>query len=309
MKPLNLYTLTRVSDPCRFSSFESVLSVRESIQNFKEHEINSLRVLADQLFSAGKSIPLLDGFFFSYRIPQISKEFDLLRIGSDSIVNIELKSGAVPTDRIEKQLAQNRYYLAHTQNRVLTFCYIDKQNRLFQLNDDLTLSEQPISELVDSLAVQGNLFDGNIDTLFRPADFLVSPINTPSQFLQNQYFLTSHQEKIKNQIIALESSRTDYQFIGITGGAGTGKTLLLYDLAVALSEYGKCCIVHCGIMAAGHLFLHSHLQSVDIVEAKTITESFDFSPYSFILVDESQRIHLNQYRIIINKCKFYFRMS
>ena len=133
MKPLNLYTLTRVSDPCRFSSFESVLSVRESIQNFKEHEINSLRVLADQLFSAGKSIPLLDGFFFSYRIPQISKEFDLLRIGSDSIVNIELKSGAVPTDRIEKQLAQNRYYLAHTQNRVLTFCYIDKQNRLFQL--------------------------------------------------------------------------------------------------------------------------------------------------------------------------------
>ena len=258
MKSLNLYTLTRVSDPCRFSSFESVLSVRESIQNFKEHEINSLRVLADQLFSAGKSLPLLDGFFFSYRIPQISKEFDLLRIGSDSIVNIELKSGTVPTDRIEKQLAQNRYYLAHTQKRVLTFCYIAKQNRLFQLDDDLTLSEQPISELVDSLAAQGNLFDGNIDTLFRPADFLVSPINTPSKFLQNQFFLTSHQEKIKNQIIALENSRTDYQFIGITGGAGTGKTLLLYDLAVTLSEYGKCCIVHCGIMAAGHLFLHSH---------------------------------------------------
>lgn len=102
MKPLNLYTLTRVSDPCRFSSFESVLSVRESIQNFKEHEINSLRILADQLLSAGKSLPLLDGFFFSYRIPQISKEFDLLRIGSDSIVNIELKSGMVPTERIEK---------------------------------------------------------------------------------------------------------------------------------------------------------------------------------------------------------------
>ena len=113
MKPVNLYTLTRVSDPCRFSSFESVLSVRESIQNFKEHEINSLRILADQLLSAGKSLPLLDGFFFSYRIPQISKEFDLLRIGSDSIVNIELKSGMVPTERIEKQLTQNRYYLAH----------------------------------------------------------------------------------------------------------------------------------------------------------------------------------------------------
>ena len=40
MKPVNLYTLTSVSDPHRFSSFESVLSVRESIQNFKEHEIN-----------------------------------------------------------------------------------------------------------------------------------------------------------------------------------------------------------------------------------------------------------------------------
>ena len=309
MKPVNLYTLTRISDPQRFSSFESVLSVRESIQNFKEHEINGLRILADQLFSVGKSLPLLDGFFFSYRIPQISKEFDLLRIGSDSIVNIELKSGAVPTERIEKQLTQNRYYLAHTQKRVLTFCYISKQNRLFQLDDDLKLSEQPISELVDSLAAQGNLFDGNIDTLFRPADFLVSPINTPSKFLQNQYFLTSHQEKIKNQIVALENSRTDYQFIGITGGAGTGKTLLLYDLAVTLSEYGKCCIVHCGIMAAGHLFLHSHFQNVDIVEAKNISELFDFSPYSFILVDESQRIHLNQYRIIVNKCKTHSQLT
>ena len=143
----------------------------------------------------------MDGFFFSYRIPQISKEFDLLRIGEDSIINIELKSGAVPSERIEKQLTQNRYYLAHTKKRVYTFCYISKQNRLFQLDDTLTLQEQPVEELVDTLTAQGNLFSGNINSLFRPADFLVSPINTPTNFLKKQYFLTSHQEKIKAQIM------------------------------------------------------------------------------------------------------------
>lgn len=299
MKPVNLYALTRVCSAKHFSCFESVLSVRESTQDFKEHELNSLRSLVDQLINAQMNISLMDGFFFSYRIPQISKEFDLLRIGEDSIINIELKSGAVPTERIEKQLTQNRYYLAHTKKRVYTFCYISKQNRLFQLDDTLTLQEQPVEELVETLTAQENLFSGNIDSLFRPADFLVSPINTPTNFLKKQYFLTSHQEKIKAQIMELQGVRTDYQYVGITGGAGTGKTLLLYDIAVALSGIGKCCIVHCGIMAPGHQFLNDHLPNVDIVEAKSISLYFDFSPYTFILVDESQRIHLHQYEIIV----------
>ena len=299
MKPVNLYALTRVCSTQHFSCFEAVLSVREAVQAFKEHELNSLRLLVDQLTGASMSVSLMDGFFFSYRIPQISKEFDLLRIGEDSIVNIELKSGTVPVERIEKQLTQNRYYLAHTKKRIYTFCYIAKQNRLFQLDDTLTLREQPIEELIETLSAQGNLFDGNIDSLFRPADFLVSPINTPANFLKKQYFLTSHQEKIKTQIMDIQGVRTDYQYIGITGGAGTGKTLLLYDIAVALSSFGKSCIVHCGIMAPGHQFLNDHLPNVDIVEAKSISLYFDFTPYAFILVDESQRIHLNQYQIIV----------
>ena len=300
MKPVNLYALTRVCSAKHFSYFESVLSLRESPQNVKEHELNSLRSLVDQLINAQISISLMDGFFFSYRIPHISKEFDLLRIGEDSIINVELKSGTVPAERIAEQLIKNRHYLAHTKKRVYTFCYISKQNCLLQLDDSLTLQETTVKELVETLSSQTNLFAGNIDSLFRPADFLVSPINTPTNFLKKQYFLTSHQEKIKAQIMDIQSARTDYQYVGISGGAGTGKTLLLYDVAVALSGFGKCCIIHCGIMAPGHQFLHDHLPNVDIVEAKSISLYFDFSPYTFILVDESQRIHLDQYQIIVS---------
>ncbi|MDD2357016.1 MAG: hypothetical protein PHX13_03785 [Thiovulaceae bacterium] len=35
---------------------------------------------------------IFENYYLNYEIPQIGKEFDLLRIGTDSIINIELKS-------------------------------------------------------------------------------------------------------------------------------------------------------------------------------------------------------------------------
>ena len=39
-------------------------------------------------------------FFYSFQIPRLGKEFDLLQIKEDQIVNIELKSGVVSDEAI-----------------------------------------------------------------------------------------------------------------------------------------------------------------------------------------------------------------
>ena len=41
----------------------------------------------------------------------------------------------------------------------------------------------------------------SIDSLFDPSNYLVSPFNSTKEFVKNNYFLTDHQEEIKNNII------------------------------------------------------------------------------------------------------------
>ena len=53
------------------------------------------------------------GFHLNYKIPQIGKEFDLLKIDEKRIVNIELKSEQ-NEEAILNQLKRNYYYLKFT---------------------------------------------------------------------------------------------------------------------------------------------------------------------------------------------------
>ena len=76
-----------------------------------------------------------DGYFVSYSIKQIGKEFDLLRISSDYIINIELKSRPVSTEAIKKQLIQNRYYLSMLGKTIYSYTYISSENRLVRLSN------------------------------------------------------------------------------------------------------------------------------------------------------------------------------
>ena len=59
--------------------------------------------------------------------------------------------------------------------------------------------------------------------------------------------LTQHQEKIKKDILQKIETNAQNQFFGVTGGPGTGKTLLIYDLAVELSKTKKVLLIHSGI--------------------------------------------------------------
>ena len=68
------------------------LDVENKFKTLKKHEIRNMKSFCAIMSENGVSIRGFDGFFVSYSIPQIGKEFDLLRFGRNYILNIELKS-------------------------------------------------------------------------------------------------------------------------------------------------------------------------------------------------------------------------
>ena len=113
MQPINLYTLTRIRNTPDFTAFEKHLSRRKYKLQEREREIESLNILIDMLLEEGASSFSLDSFYYSYVIPQLGKEFDLLKFTDSMIINIELKSEDVGEERSLKQLRNNRHYLKH----------------------------------------------------------------------------------------------------------------------------------------------------------------------------------------------------
>ena len=305
MKTVNLFQLTRTTNLRCFAQFEQQLSRRKDILTPKREELECLHTFVDVMLSVNgniaETIGMLNYFYFSFTIPKISKEFDLLRIATNSVVNIELKSQA-DEEKIIRQLVQNKYYLKTLCRPLALFTFVRDQQCFYMLSEQDTLV--PIDKIVvyNSIVGQIDCYDGNAEDLFRVSDYLISPMNTPDRFLRGEYFLSSHQEKIRKQIID-EAVCKRNQYFGITGDPGTGKTLLLYDLAVNLSILGKCCVIHCGIMPDGLAELNNSLTNVDIVAAKRINSSFDFSPYQYVLVDESHRFRRLQYDLLIEQTR------
>ena len=108
MKAVNLYMLTRYKGE-EISLVENVMSDRNEILEIKKHEYESLCSLVEKLLDYEIEVGLLNGFFFSYTIEHIGKEFDLLKIDKGNIaLNIELKSQDIGSDKMEQQLNNNR---------------------------------------------------------------------------------------------------------------------------------------------------------------------------------------------------------
>lgn len=255
------------------------------------------------------SISLLDNFFVGYMIPQIGKEFDLLRFNKANVVNIELKSKA-SEDKILKQLKRNRYYLQFLDKEVSLFTYVQETEKLYMLDDKDNLISVSIGDLCKELINECDEFD-DINKLFNPSNYLISPFNSTKKFMEEEYFLTEHQEEIRTNVMkVVETSKTE--FMALTGAAGTGKTLLTYDIAKELRNKGKrVLIVHCAQLNSGQRMLQEDY-GWDICMAKMIGYKV-LTEYDIIIVDEAQRIYQTQFNDIkVNaeekkmKCIFSF---
>jgi hypothetical protein len=299
MKEVNLASIISAYDTFGkeelFNNYLSFFGV-----SLKEGEKEDLKSFVDKIRANIASFKELEGYYLGFKIPQISKEFDILRIGKKSVINVELKNEFTTEERIKKQLKQNKYYLSILERTSFHFTYVTKEDKLYKLEND-NLVDANFKELADLLIKQEIEEIENIEKLFEPSNYLVSPFNSTDKFVKKEYFLTEHQEDIKNKIIDSVVKKDEQLFFTIKGGAGTGKTLLVYDIARELTEKGeKVLVIHCGNLNKGQQELNEK-KILNIIPIKNIdlSKGVNFDKYSIVILDETQRVNLSQLQYII----------
>lgn len=104
MRPNNLISVYQGA-----AAIESLGSmVEKKYKVLKSHEVRTLGLFCNQMITDGLNFLNFDGYFVSYSIAQIGKEFDLLRFSSDSIINIEIKSELKKANKHQKIVEQMR---------------------------------------------------------------------------------------------------------------------------------------------------------------------------------------------------------
>ena len=285
MKSVSIYALTRKQNLSNLSRLECHLSERDRPLKVRTWEINSMRALVDQLEKYMPEVYRLR-LFYSFQILRLGKEFDLLQVKENQIVNIELKSGAVSEDAIRRQLIQNRYYLSILGRPVRSYTYISSQNRLVRLTNHDHIVEAEWEQLCAELQEKSADFSGDLEDLFQAEWYLISPLTQPERFLKKEYFLTAQQKDIERQILkSIRIKRGGYYHF--SGLPGTGKTLLLYDIAMKLSGRQMVCIIHCGASGQEWKRLHERLRRIVWVSDSQITAEMRLDEYGTVLVDEA----------------------
>ena len=166
MKAVNLYLLTRQVAPEILSEYEYALSGRDKTIKCRTEEIEMIKDIVNQFFLCGAAPHAYEGWFYSFTIPQIGKEFDLLRISEDAIINIELKSQPVELRRVEKQLYQNRYYLGHLNKKIYSFTLIHDYESIRVLTYENGLKYSSFEELISKIGEE--YCEGGIEQFFDP---------------------------------------------------------------------------------------------------------------------------------------------
>ena len=126
--------------------------------------------------------------------------------------------------KVTKQLVQNRHYLNFLDVDVYNFTYISSTNRLYQLNEHNQVDEIEIHSLIEKLQQQQLHVIENLDDLFDPSNYLVSPFNATEAFMEDKYFLSAQQSTYKREIITSKLVDQSKVF-ALQGGPGTGKSL------------------------------------------------------------------------------------
>ena len=256
--------------------------------SYRHQEIMDIKALLDVLSMEQCDE---DGFIYSYTVPQLNKEFDLLKISADTCVNIELKSSTVSQEKMTKQLIQNQHYLRLlNKSNLYLFTFISSTGNFYYLNN--AKLEQVSIEFVRHCLVGMEYKILDLDNVFSPKNILVSPLNDTDRFLTSDYLLTENQADIKQEILSHIASTTEPMFYAITGGAGTGKTLLLYDISRTLANTKRVLLVHCGILCQGHLKLNRQLNNFRIVSAKNFGQE-DVFDADIIVMDEAHRAYVS----------------
>lgn len=283
MKAINIVSLVNAKKDLSDENFQRYIKSFQLNPKMRATEIADFATLIEELIAIGASTRHFNHFFVGYAIAQISKEFDLLRIGSNFILNVELKLESTE-ERIEKQLVQNAHYLRFLNLPIYNFTFVTQTRKFYKLHDG-RLQDANLYELLQLLETQRVVKDAVIDDLFDPVNYLVSPIDEPVSFMNDEYFLTAQQTTFKVEM--MNRPQVFRKWLAIEGGPGTGKTLLTYDIAKAYMEAGYSVgIVHCRPLQSGQRTLNRHFDW----NILNIDERFEQKYYDVLIVDEAQNL-------------------
>ncbi len=314
MKQLNLISV--VSGAAALEKLGS--EFEKKYGSLKPHEVRCLSLFIKLMKTYGCGLNEFDGYYVNYSIEQIGKEFDLLKFGVNRILNIELKSeldNETKYQKILKQMQINYYYLKFLNMETIIISYVENDGFYLYCPSKDKAEKLSLQQVADFLFSQDVNYNIDPKNLFIPSNYLISPFNSTDKFMENDYFLTNAQQTIKNDINK-NIKQKSFGFYCISANAGTGKTLLMYDMAKEYIQKGKkVCIVHCGKLNPGHLLLINKYKwnIISIKEIPRTNANFweGRMPYDVIFVDESQRIRniqldsLTNYALL-NKISVFF---
>ena len=184
MKNVNILSIIEAYRKLSNTLFQKLMNSYGIISGIKDYELNGIESFVNELLKIKNSITIVNNYYLGYSIPQIGKEFDLLRFGDNYIINIEIKTES-SIDKIFKQQQKNKYYLEFLNKEIYIYTYILNENKLYKLirkDSNNEIKEATFNELCNKLLLQEVVTFNNIDDLFNPSDYLVSPFNSPEKY-------------------------------------------------------------------------------------------------------------------------------
>ena len=289
-KPINLYLHSRVERESTFNVLLNHVSGPANHSHTKAHEVQSVRALVEGLTRCGLSPAELDDFYLGYCIPRIGKEFDLLKLTRDHVLNIELKYRGIALHLIRQQLLRNKYYLGHRGRTMEFYTVVAEPLTCYMLDREDHLVEVDITAVAASVLAVRGMGERDVDSLFQASDYLVSPLHTPERFVRGAYFLTQAQEQARKKMLASFLGKSS-GFYSLTGRPGTGKTLLLYDIAKSMAKCAGALVIACGGLTLGQEVLNRTLPGFSVVCQEQLHVQPELTKrYRFVFVDEAQKL-------------------
>lgn len=279
-------------------------------------DVTALKSLLEKLskdYGEEEITKVTNNFLFGYKFERINQEFDLLKgvetpyvdLKQNFIINIELKKSINKSKHLKRQLRTHRFYFNRVgieDSNMYLFGYCEDEQQFFEYKVESNgteqfneISSERVFEVLKKFYTY-KYFD--IDTNFKIDNILISPLNDWKDFVDENYLLTASQEQLKDQII----SEKEKKILRVTGSAGSGKTLLLYDIVRSLTKENKNVVVipcHTKIDAHGKLGKYLNFDAIGVGSMNHKTT--DLSQANYIFVDEAQRMSKKQIERIISE--------
>lgn len=264
------------------------------IENLSDEEINGIKTIYRKFIEyLDVNDSKLSGYFLGKQYKRVvSEEFDILRFSDKKIINIELKSERISDEEIKRQLNRHDYFLKSIDIdlEVKLFTYIQETDELFKYCDNKKdIVPCKFNELIDEIPT--DFVEKNLLERLNPTSFIISPYSDIKRFSSSQYFFNIQQKDAENLL-----KKSDKRLLGLRGGAGTGKSLILFDVAEYFSsnlEY-KVLFIFCSKMEVDEIMNIDKVVSFKFTDIVNVV-NIDLETFDIIIIDESQRLTKSQW--------------